>query len=70
MHNDKPNDYYIYKFDDLSGRINQVYDEYISTPKKDGTPKKDINFRFFDFKYFKKKDYNRLNKWSILSFDI
>jgi hypothetical protein len=70
MHNDKPNDYYIYKFDDLSDRINQVYDEYISTPKKDGTPKKDINFRFFDFKYFKRKDRNRLNKWSILGFDI
>jgi len=42
MHNDKPNDYYIYKFDDLSDRIKQVYDEYISTPKRDGTPRKDI----------------------------
>jgi hypothetical protein len=31
--------------------------EYISAKKKDGTPKKELKFRFFDFRYFKKKDY-------------
>ena len=69
MHDDKPNDYYIYKYDDLAKRISEVYNEYISEKKKDGTPKKELKFRFFDFSYFKKKDYNRLNKWSILGFD-
>ena len=69
MHNDKPNDYYIYKYDDLVDRVNEVYDEYISKKKKDGTSKKELKFRFFDFRYFKKKDHNRLNKWSVLGFD-
>jgi len=69
MHNDKPNDYYVYKYDDLAQRINEVYNEYISEKKKDGTSKKELKFRFFDFRYFRKKDYNRLNNWSILGFD-
>lgn len=70
MHDDKPNDYYIYKHDNLAERISEVYKEYISEKKKDGTPKKELSFRFFDFRYFKKKDHNRLNKWSILGFDV
>ena len=69
MHDEKPNDYYIYKYDDLAQRISEVYNEYISAKKKDGTSKKELNFRFFDFRYFKKKDRNRLNKWNILGFD-
>ena len=69
MHENKPNDYYIYKYDDFSQRVSEIYDEYISAKKKDGTSKKELNFRFFDFRYFKKKDHNRINKWSILGFD-
>ena len=69
MHEDKPNDYYIYKYDDLAVRVSEVYQEYISAKKKDGTSKKDLKFRFFDFRYFKKKDRNRLNKWSMLGFN-
>ncbi len=33
-------------------------------------PVKELTFRFLDFGYFEKKDYNRLNKWSILGFDV
>ena len=69
MHNQKPNDYYIYKYDDFAQRINEVYKEYISAKKKDGTSKKELKFRFFDFRYFKKKDHNRRNKWSLLGFE-
>jgi len=69
MHEDKPNDYYIYKYDDFAQRVSDVYNEYISAKKKDGTSKKELKFRFFDFRYFKKKDRNRINKWSILGFD-
>ena len=68
MHDEKPNDYYIYKFDDFAQRVSDVYAEYMSSQKKDGTSKKELNFRFFDFRYFKKKDHNKLNKWSILGF--
>ena len=69
MHNKERNDYYIYKYDDFANRVNEVYDEYISKKKKDGNSKKELNFRFFDFRYFKKKDRNKLNKWSSLRFD-
>ena len=32
------------------------------------TSKKELRFRFFDFRYFKKKDHNRRNKWRLLGF--
>ena len=69
MRDKKPNDYYIYKYDDFAQRVSEIYKEYISLKKKDGTSKKELKFRFFDFRYFKKKDHNRLNKWSILGFE-
>ena len=68
MHEEKPNDYYIYKYDEFTIRVNEMYKEYISEKKRDGTPKKELGFRFFDFRYFKTKDDNRLNKWSNLGF--
>jgi len=37
--------------------------------KKTVLPIKELKFRFFDFRYFKKKDHNRINKWSILGFE-
>ncbi len=68
MCDDGTNEYYIYKYDDLSERVNQIYQEYISTPKKDGTDRKEVGFRWFDFKYFNDDDRSRLNKWSVLGF--
>ena len=69
MHEDKPNDYYIYKYDDFAQRVTDMYNKYMTSKKKDGSSKKELNFRFFDFRYFTKKDHNRLNDWSILGFD-
>lgn len=68
MHEQKPNDYYVYKYDDFAQRVSEVYEGYISAKKKNGTPKKELKFRFFDFRYFKKKDHNRRNKWRLLGF--
>jgi len=68
MRADGTNDYYIYEYDALSERISQVYAEYMSTPKRDGTQRKDVGFRWFDLKYFTDQDRNRLNKWEILGF--
>ena len=64
------NEYYIYKHDQLSKRVEQVYEKYLAKPKKDGTSKKDLNFRFFDFRYFNISDKRRLNRWDLLGFDI
>lgn len=62
------NDFYVYEYDVLSERVAEVYNKYISTPKKDGTPRKDVDFRWFDFKEFTSDDYSRINKWDILGF--
>jgi hypothetical protein len=65
---DETNDYYIYQYDTLSERVSEVYTEYIRTPKRDGMPRKDVDFRWFDFKYFTNEDQKRLNNWDILGF--
>lgn len=70
MKADGMNDYFIYEYNALSERINQIYSEYISTPKKDGTARKDIDFRWFDHKFMNDSDRSRLNDWSILGFHL
>lgn len=65
---DGTNDYYIYEYDALSERISEVYCKYISTPKRDGTLRKDVGFRWFDFKCFTDRDHSRLNRWDVLKF--
>jgi hypothetical protein len=69
LKSDGTNDYYIYEYDALSERISQVYAEYMSIPKRDGLQRKEVDFRWFDFKYFTAEDYRRLNRWDILGFD-
>ena len=61
-------EYYIYEYDTLSERVESVYNEYLSTPKRDGGERKDIAFRWFDFKNFNENDYARKNNWDILGF--
>lgn len=68
MKPDGTNDYYIYEYDSLSERVNEVYDDYIKRPKKDGTPRKDVGFRWVDFKDFANPDHSRRNNWEILGF--
>jgi hypothetical protein len=69
MKADSPNDYYIYEYDALSERVSEVYAAYMGTPKRDGSQRKDVGFRWFDFKYFKDEDRIRLNRWDILGFE-
>ncbi len=61
-------DYYIYEYDVLAEKISNIYNDYINTPKKDGTKRKEVNFRWFDFTNFTSDDYNRKNNWKILGF--
>jgi len=61
-------DYYIYEYDVLANRVNKAYAEYLSKPKRDGGKRKDVKFRWYDFKFFTDDDYSRKNKWSILGF--
>ena len=66
----RTNDFYIYKFDDLSDRVCDVYNSYISKSKKDGSPRKDVAFRWFDFSYMNDEDQARRNKWELLGFNM
>lgn len=61
-------EYYVYEYDVLSDRVTAAYEQYISAPKKDGTKKKDIDFRWYDFKMFTEDDWSRKNNWDILGF--
>lgn len=61
-------EYYIYEYDTLSEKVENAYIEYLNTPKKDGTKRKDIDFRWWDLKLFTEDDINRKNNWDLLGF--
>lgn len=61
-------EYYIYEYDILSQRVEEAYSEYLSKPKRNGDDRKDIKFRWHDFKNFNKDDVSRKNNWELLGF--
>lgn len=61
-------EYYIYEYDVLSEIIEKNYLIYMSTLKRDGFTRKDVAFRWHDFKYFTAQDFARKNNWDILGF--
>ncbi|HCT71928.1 MAG: hypothetical protein AB2L17_02775 [Lentimicrobium sp.] len=61
-------EYYIYDYDTLSSRVQDVYSRYLAKPKRDGTRRKDVDFRWYDFTEFSEDDYQRKNNWSLLGF--
>lgn len=63
-------DYYIYPYDFLSERVENAYKEYLDKPKRDGNPRKDIAFRWFDLKLFTADDHSRKNNWDVLGFNL
>ena len=57
-------DFYVYQPEDFATRVTEVYNKYISKPKKDGNPRKDVAFRWFD-EVSSDTDYHaRRNDWS------
>jgi hypothetical protein len=55
--------FYVYEYPVLSGRVAQVYHAYISKTKRDGFPKKEVGFRWFDEVSFNDDDRSRKNIW-------
>lgn len=55
---------FIYEYDVLAERVNNNYNNYIKTLKKDGTKKQEVSFRWHDLKCFTKDDKARKNNWS------
>jgi len=62
-------EFYIFHRDELAELIKNNYQRYISIPKKDGSRRKDIDFRWFDFR---EQDFSielrkeKLNNWKLL----
>ncbi|MEJ5898481.1 hypothetical protein WIT60_16780 [Aquabacterium sp. G14] len=57
-------EYYVYTHTELAKRVESIYASYISQPKKDGMPRKDVGFRWFDENSFSTEDKSRKNNWS------
>ena len=62
------NDYYVYEYDSLAERVGEVYAQYFSRPKRDGSPRQEVSFRWFDYRDFNEEDRQRLNNWALLGF--
>lgn len=54
---------YIYEYDTLAERVHDQYTAYIEAPKKDGSQKKEVGFRWHYTKSFTKDDHSRKNNW-------
>lgn len=54
---------YIYEHSVLSKRVSDLYERYVQTPKRDGTPRKEVSFRWFDEVQFIEDDRLRKNNW-------
>jgi hypothetical protein len=56
-------DFLVYDHATLADRINTVYHSYINKPKRDGKPRKEVGFRWFDEVSFTEADRSRINNW-------
>jgi len=56
-------EFYVYQYPVLVERVVKVYQDYISKPKRDGSPKKEVGFRWFDEVSFSDDDRSRKNNW-------
>ena len=61
-----PPDFYIFKDQTLSSRIEQVYQEYLAEPKRNGEKRKEVGFRWFDEKNLNEEDRSRKNNWELI----
>lgn len=59
-------EFYVYEYPVLSERVAQVYHAYISKPKRDGSQKKEVGFRWFDESSFIDDDHSRKNNWQLI----
>ncbi|OMP30071.1 aspartate-ammonia lyase [Mangrovimonas sp. DI 80] len=61
------NNFYVYLYDDFVDKVNETYQEYITKPHaRTGEPKKDVSFRWFNYKDFKSQDHSKKNKWDLI----
>jgi hypothetical protein len=66
LHKSHLPDFYVYTREDLAPRVAKVYANYMATPKRDGSVRKDVGFRWFDDGSFAPDDHARKNDWSAI----
>jgi len=57
-------EFYIYEYSVLSQRVLTVYTAYMAKPKRDGSTRKEVGFRWFDDVSHIEDDVQRKNNWS------
>src|SRR5437868_11317489 len=48
LHEENPPDFFIYPFSEFAARVRDVFDKYMTKPKRSGETRKDPGFRWFD----------------------
>ncbi len=62
------NDFYVFKYDDFVDKVVIVYDAYINSPhSRTGKAKKEVGFRWYDYKNFSEEDLSIKNDWSLIT---
>lgn len=56
-------DFFVYTRAELAPKVAKVYADYMAQPKRDGTPRKDVGFRWFDDVSFGPDDHSKKNDW-------
>lgn len=63
-------DFYIFDYPTFRRRVTDVFETYTSQPKRDGTPRKAPDFRWFDLKDMNVSDKDRKDRWDLLGLPI
>jgi hypothetical protein len=56
-------EFYVYEYDVLADVVEKHYTAYIEQPKRDGTKRKEVGFRWHDIKLFTDDDRSRKDNW-------
>jgi len=56
-------EFYIYEYDALADVVSKNYSAYLAKPKRDGSKRKDVGFRWHDTNLFSDDDQSRKNNW-------
>jgi len=57
-------EFYIYEYDALADAVARNYKSYLAKPKRDGTKRRHVGFRWHDTKFFTDDDRNRKSNWN------
>jgi hypothetical protein len=59
-------DFYIYEYDELADIVSKNHKKYLAAPKRDGSSRRDVGFRWCDESMFAGQDRQRKNNWQAI----